>query len=128
MTAVRKDFPGAAALVADARAALAPPPKPKPTPTPTPVAPPPPPATGGGTTTPAPAAAAMRRPAPTRSSASRRSIRRGLVVVVACLAALWAGAAVAAAQPWAPLTTPWGTSWTAYDAWAVRLDQPRGDG
>ena len=52
VTAVRKDFPGAAALVADARAALAPPP-PKPTPTPTPTfAPEPPPTSGGGTTTP----------------------------------------------------------------------------
>jgi len=54
VTAVRKDFPGAAALVAEARAALAPKPKPTPTPTPTPAfEPAPPPATsGGGTTTP----------------------------------------------------------------------------
>ena len=117
VTAVRKDFPGAAALVADARAALAPPPKPTPTPTPTPVAPPPPRDRRRDDHAP-PAAAAMRRPAPTRSSRLARAIRRGLVIVVACLAALWAGAAVASAQPWAPLTTPWGTSWTAYDAWA----------
>ena len=52
VTAVRKDFPGAAALVADARVALTPKPKPTPTPTPTfaPAPPPPPPA--AGTTTP----------------------------------------------------------------------------
>jgi hypothetical protein len=52
VTAVRKDFPGAAALVADARAALAP--KPEPTPTPEPAFTPEPPPTnsGGGTTTP----------------------------------------------------------------------------
>ena len=55
VTAVRKDFPGAAAVIADARRALAPKPKPKPTPTPTPAAAPAPPAapaTGGGTSTP----------------------------------------------------------------------------
>lgn len=51
VTAVRKAFPGAAALVADARAALAPKPKPTPRPTPT-FAPEPPPASGGGSTTP----------------------------------------------------------------------------
>ena len=49
VVAVRKDFPGAAALVADARVALTPKPKPTPTPTPVVVAPP---ATGGTTTTP----------------------------------------------------------------------------
>ena len=52
VTAVRKDFPGAAALVADARAALAPKPKPTPTPEPTFAPEPPPPTSGGGTTTP----------------------------------------------------------------------------
>lgn len=49
VVAVRKDFPGAAALVADARVALAPKPKPTPKPTPVVVAPP---DTGGTTTTP----------------------------------------------------------------------------
>jgi hypothetical protein len=49
VVAVRKDFPGAAALVADARAALAP--KPKPRPTPAAAATSTPTDTGGGTTT-----------------------------------------------------------------------------
>ena len=51
VVAVREDFPGAAALVADARVALAPKPKPKPAPTQAPVVVAPP-ASGGGTTTP----------------------------------------------------------------------------
>ena len=52
VVAVRKDFPGAAALVADAREALKPKPKPAPAPVvaPTPAAPAPAPATGGSTT------------------------------------------------------------------------------
>ena len=54
----------------------------------------------------------MRRPAHLRVAL------RGLVVALVCLSALWSGAAVAAAQPWSPMATPWGTSWTAYDAWA----------
>ncbi len=49
VVAARKDFPGAAALVADARVALAPKPKPKPAPTQAPVVVSPP-DTGGSTT------------------------------------------------------------------------------
>ena len=49
VVAARKDFPGAAALVADARVALAPKPKPKPAPTQAPVVAAPP-DTGGSTT------------------------------------------------------------------------------
>jgi hypothetical protein len=53
VTAVRKDFPGAATLIADARRALAPKPKPKPTTAtaPTPAATTAPPTSGGGGTT-----------------------------------------------------------------------------
>jgi hypothetical protein len=51
--AVQKHFPGAAAVVADARDALAPKPKPKPKPVATTAAPPPP-ATGGSATPPPP--------------------------------------------------------------------------
>ncbi len=50
VAAAQKGFPGAAALIADARAALKP--KPKPTPTPVQTAAPPAPDTGGSTTTP----------------------------------------------------------------------------
>ena len=52
VAAVGKDFPGDAAVTADARRALAPKPKPTPTPVAAPVTPAAP-ATGGGTSTPA---------------------------------------------------------------------------
>ncbi len=118
MLSVRKEFPGAAALVADARVALKP--KPKPTPTPAPVAtqapPAPAPATGGSTSTPAATAAAMRRP-----PSIQRLSRAGLLVgLAACLAALWFGAAGAGAAtaPWSPVALPWGASWSVYDVYA----------
>jgi hypothetical protein len=54
---------------------------------------------------------------------TRRTAVRGLgcagvlAVLTACFALLWAGAptAGAATAPWAPMSTPWGTSWFAND-------------
>ena len=52
---------------------------------------------------------------------TRRAVRAGLLVCLAVLmAAISAGPATAAlaTTPWAPLTPPWGASWSVYDVYA----------
>ncbi len=105
--AVRKGFPGAAAVVADARDALAP----KPAPTrPTPAA------TTAASPTQAPSVPAATTPLQAATTVTLRSTARGLgrsgmlTALAVSLALLCVGAAPAdaAATPWSPVTLPWG--------------------
>jgi photosystem II stability/assembly factor-like uncharacterized protein len=58
----------------------------------------------------------MRRPL----SIQRLSLAGLLSGLVACLVALWLGAAGAGAAtaPWSPVSLPWGASWSVYDVYA----------
>ena len=116
--AVRKEFPGAAAVVADARVALKPKPKPRRAPRRHAGAARAGPGHRRIDGAPTATAAAMRRP-----PSIRRLSRAGLLVgLAACLAALWFGAAAAGAgaatAPWSPVVLPWGASWAVYDVYA----------